>query len=232
MLWYFLHSRLTMHNVVSGMIVGWYLHKTKCQIKMPYWLVAVGWPASLIIIASLIFGMVDGYFEVWPTAFYVSVGHTGMAEENTAIILIIWGSFRLQSNTIEHKMIMHIYSSEAFKCLAKFLKHIVANQQLIYIFFNIWLLYFADILYYIIFHIGWGVALAWISIACCCGYGGLIKSGLSYRGLLPLSRLTYCAYLVHPTIMMYTSFLLDGPLHLENSMVVSYNTLTNAPEFN
>ncbi|XP_032516638.2 O-acyltransferase like protein-like [Danaus plexippus] len=126
-----------------GMIVGWYLHKTKCQIKMPYWLVAVGWPASLIIIASLIFGMVDGYFEVWPTAFYVSVGHTG-----------------------------------------------------------------------------WGVALAWISIACCCGYGGLIKSGLSYRGLLPLSRLTYCAYLVHPTIMMYTSFLLDGPLHLENSMVL------------
>nr|XP_026484393.1 nose resistant to fluoxetine protein 6-like [Vanessa tameamea] len=127
-----------------GMIVGWYLHKTKCQVRIPYWLVAVGWPTALVIITSLIFGMVDGYFEVWPTAFYVSVGHTG-----------------------------------------------------------------------------WGVALAWISVACCCGYGGLINSALSYRGLLPLSRLTYCAYLVHPTIMMYTSFLLDGPLHLQNSMVLT-----------
>ncbi|XP_047534911.1 nose resistant to fluoxetine protein 6-like [Vanessa atalanta] len=127
-----------------GMMVGWYLHKTKCQVRIPYWLVAVGWPTALVIITSLIFGMVDGYFEVWPTAFYVSVGHTG-----------------------------------------------------------------------------WGVALAWISVACCCGYGGLINSALSYRGLLPLSRLTYCAYLVHPTIMMYTSFLLDGPLHLQNSMVLT-----------
>ncbi|CAH2068446.1 unnamed protein product, partial [Iphiclides podalirius] len=127
-----------------GMIVGWYLHKTKCQVKMPYWLVAVGWPCALVIIGSLIFGMVDGYFEVWPTAFYVSIGHTA-----------------------------------------------------------------------------WGVALAWVAISCCCGYGGLVNSALSYRGLLPLSRLTYCAYLVHPTIMMYTSFLMDGPLHLQNSIVLT-----------
>ncbi|XP_013195317.2 nose resistant to fluoxetine protein 6-like [Amyelois transitella] len=126
-----------------GMMVGWYLHKTKCQVKIPYWLVAVGWISSLAIIGSLIFGMVDGYFEVWPTALYVSVGHTA-----------------------------------------------------------------------------WGVALAWVSIACCCGYGGLINSFLSYRGLLPLSRLTYCAYLIHPTIMVYTSFHLDGPFHLQNSIVL------------
>ncbi|XP_045505733.1 nose resistant to fluoxetine protein 6-like [Colias croceus] len=127
-----------------GMMVGWYLHRTKCQVKIPYWLVAIGWPVSLLIIGSLIFGMVDGYFEVWPTAFYVSIGHTG-----------------------------------------------------------------------------WGVALAWVSIACCCGYGGLANSLLSYNGFLPLSRLTYCAYLVHPTIMMYTTFLLDGPLHLQNSIVIT-----------
>ncbi|CAK1548341.1 unnamed protein product [Leptosia nina] len=127
-----------------GMMVGWYLHKTKCQVKIPYWLVVVGWPTSLAIIGSLIFGMVDGYFEVWPTAFYISIGHTG-----------------------------------------------------------------------------WGVALAWVAIACCCGYGGLVNSLLSYNGFLPLSRLTYCAYLVHPTIMMYTTFLLDGPLHLQNSIVIT-----------
>lgn len=127
-----------------GMIVAWYLHRTKCQIKIPYWLVMIAWPASLAIMGSLIFGMIDGYFEVWPTAFYVSIGHTA-----------------------------------------------------------------------------WGVALAWVTIACCSGYGGLVNSALSYRGLLPLSRLTYCAYLVHPTLMMYVSFLMDGPLHLQNSMVIT-----------
>ncbi|XP_026764609.2 nose resistant to fluoxetine protein 6-like [Galleria mellonella] len=126
-----------------GMIVGWYLHKTKCQVRIPYWLVGAGWISALAIIGSLIFGMVDGYFEVWPTAFYVSIGHSA-----------------------------------------------------------------------------WGAALAWVAIACCCGYGGLINSALSYRGFLPLSRLTYCAYLIHPTIMVISTFHLDGPLHLQNTMVI------------
>ncbi|KOB74995.1 putative conserved plasma membrane protein [Operophtera brumata] len=66
----------------------------------------------------------------------------------------------------------------------------------------------------------WGAAVAWVAISCCSGYGGLINSALSYRGFLPLSRLTYCAYLVHPTIMMYTSFLLDGPYHMQTSTVI------------
>ncbi|XP_041974726.1 nose resistant to fluoxetine protein 6-like [Aricia agestis] len=129
---------------IIGMIVGWYLHRTKCQVKMPAWVVAAGWTLALTIIGVLIFGMVDGYFEVWPTAFYISVGHTG-----------------------------------------------------------------------------WGIALGWMALACCTGHGGLINSLLSYNGFLPLSRLTYCAYLIHPTIMMYSTFLLDGPMHLENSIVIA-----------
>lgn len=127
-----------------GMVVGWYLHKTKCQTKLPYWMVMIGWPAALGIIGALIFSMVDGYFQVWPTALYISIGHTA-----------------------------------------------------------------------------WGLAVAWVAISCCSGYGGLINSALSYRGLLPLSRLTYCAYLVHPTIMMYISFLLDGPYHMQNSSMLA-----------
>lgn len=58
-------------------MVGWYLHKTKCQVKIPYWVVTLGWPVALALIASLIFSMVNGFFEIWPTAFYVSMGHTG-----------------------------------------------------------------------------------------------------------------------------------------------------------
>ncbi|CAH0389766.1 unnamed protein product [Bemisia tabaci] len=69
-------------------------------------------------------------------------------------------------------------------------------------------------------HSAWGAALAWIVIACCTGNGGCVNSLLSFRLLQPLSRLTYCAYLVHPVIMVLTSFQMDGPLHLHNGLVL------------
>ncbi|KAI8518466.1 hypothetical protein Bbelb_044830 [Branchiostoma belcheri] len=43
--------------------------------------------------------------------------------------------------------------------------------------------------------------VAWVVYACCVGYGGIISEFLSWSGWLPLSRLTYTAYLVHPMIM-------------------------------
>ncbi|WAR11331.1 NRF6-like protein [Mya arenaria] len=49
---------------------------------------------------------------------------------------------------------------------------------------------------------GWGLAMAWIIVACCTGHGGWINELLSWRGFIPLSRLTYCAYLIHPLVMV------------------------------
>ncbi|KAL4219409.1 hypothetical protein ACF0H5_021989 [Mactra antiquata] len=48
----------------------------------------------------------------------------------------------------------------------------------------------------------WGACVAWVVYACATGYGGPVNSFLSWRGLIPLSRLTYCCYLVHPVVMM------------------------------
>ncbi|CAH1240208.1 Hypp5951 [Branchiostoma lanceolatum] len=48
-------------------------------------------------------------------------------------------------------------------------------------------------------------AVAWVVFACSVGYGGIITEFLSWSGWVPLSRLTYTAYLVHPIIMyVYT----------------------------
>ncbi|XP_060590858.1 O-acyltransferase like protein-like isoform X2 [Ruditapes philippinarum] len=47
----------------------------------------------------------------------------------------------------------------------------------------------------------WGISVAWVIFACATGYGGPVNSLLSWRGIIPLSRLTYCAYLVHPIVM-------------------------------
>ncbi|XP_070170654.1 nose resistant to fluoxetine protein 6 isoform X2 [Polyergus mexicanus] len=69
-------------------------------------------------------------------------------------------------------------------------------------------------------HTAWAMAVAFIVIQCCTGSARMIDSLLSLRLMYPLSRLTYCTYLVHPVIMMITSTQMDGPLHLHNGIVL------------
>ncbi|KAL8567085.1 hypothetical protein ACOMHN_027512 [Nucella lapillus] len=47
----------------------------------------------------------------------------------------------------------------------------------------------------------WGACVAWVVIACCTGNGGFVDTVLSWSGLVPLSRLTYCIYLLHIMVM-------------------------------
>ncbi|KXJ18551.1 nose resistant to fluoxetine protein 6 [Exaiptasia diaphana] len=47
----------------------------------------------------------------------------------------------------------------------------------------------------------WSLALAWVIYACHTGYGGLVDKILSARFWIPLSRLTYCVYLVHLVVL-------------------------------
>lgn len=67
----------------------------------------------------------------------------------------------------------------------------------------------------------WGLALMWPTLSCSWNLAKPINSFLSFNGFFPLSRLTYCAYLIHPTIMMIMSFQCDGPMHLKHGMIVS-----------
>ena len=69
-------------------------------------------------------------------------------------------------------------------------------------------------------HTAWAMAVSFIVIQCCTGSARMIDSLLSLRLMYPLSRLTYCAYLVHPLIMMITVTQMDGPLHLHNDLVL------------
>jgi len=68
-------------------------------------------------------------------------------------------------------------------------------------------------------HTAWALALAWIVIACSTGYGGYVTSILSSSLLYPFSRVTYCAYLVHPVVIRVTAMRMDAPLHLGPEMV-------------
>ncbi|EDW86385.1 uncharacterized protein Dwil_GK17715 [Drosophila willistoni] len=69
-------------------------------------------------------------------------------------------------------------------------------------------------------HSAWALSLAWITIACSTGYGGYINSLLSAPCLYPFSRVTYCAYLVHPIVIRSMALNSDAPLHLGGDMMV------------
>lgn len=47
----------------------------------------------------------------------------------------------------------------------------------------------------------WSVCIAWVIVACTCGYGGPVTAFLDWSAFLPLSRLTYAMYLVHYSVI-------------------------------
>lgn len=71
-------------------------------------------------------------------------------------------------------------------------------------------------------HSMWAMSLAWIVVACSCGYGGYVNKLLSAPCIYPFSRVTYCAYLVHPIVIRILALNSDAPLHLGADSMVSF----------
>ncbi|XP_076353848.1 nose resistant to fluoxetine protein 6-like isoform X2 [Tachypleus tridentatus] len=81
-------------------------------------------------------------------------------------------------------------------------------------------------------HTAWAVGVGWVIYACVTGHGGFIDTLLSWKFWIPLSRLTYCAYLIHPLVMYWyylsskTTMYVTHPLMVINFLaflVVSYS---------
>ncbi|KAJ8973375.1 hypothetical protein NQ317_007188 [Molorchus minor] len=69
-------------------------------------------------------------------------------------------------------------------------------------------------------HSAWALGLAWIVVACCTGYGGIVDQILSATILYPFSRVTYCAYLIHPIVIRVMVMSMDSPLHLGSIVTI------------
>ncbi|XP_029676634.1 nose resistant to fluoxetine protein 6-like [Formica exsecta] len=61
----------------------------------------------------------------------------------------------------------------------------------------------------------WAIGIAWIVIVCSTKHGGIIKQVLSFKVWIPLSRLTYCAYLLNPFIIHSIHLHDESSTHLE-----------------
>lgn len=67
----------------------------------------------------------------------------------------------------------------------------------------------------------WGCVICWIVFACATGNGGWIDEVLSWKPFIPLGRLSYCAYLIHP-LLMYGYHELDRTSFYFTNLTLSY----------
>ncbi|KAK3088750.1 hypothetical protein FSP39_023299, partial [Pinctada imbricata] len=67
----------------------------------------------------------------------------------------------------------------------------------------------------------WGVCLSWVIFTCATGNGGFVNTLLSWKAFVPLSRLTYCGYLIHPIIMYLIYQGLRQPYYLTDTALVT-----------
>ncbi|XP_076346880.1 nose resistant to fluoxetine protein 6-like isoform X2 [Tachypleus tridentatus] len=67
----------------------------------------------------------------------------------------------------------------------------------------------------------WAVGLAWLIFACVTGHGGFINTILSWGFWIPLSRLSYCAYLIHPLILFWYFQSRNSLLYFSHETMVS-----------
>lgn len=66
----------------------------------------------------------------------------------------------------------------------------------------------------------WSLALAWIVFVCAVGHGGPVNKFLSWRVWAPLGRLTYCAYIVHPAVLLYFYFNMETAFHYSDMAII------------
>ncbi|KAH0564236.1 hypothetical protein KQX54_010492 [Cotesia glomerata] len=75
---------------------------------------------------------------------------------------------------------------------------------------------FVSAAFYVAFSkIVWGIGIAWIIIACHTNNAGLIGKILSLKIWIPLSRMTYCAYLLNPLITIAIAMISETTTHLD-----------------
>ena len=85
-----------------------------------------------------------------------------------------------------------------------------------------------NVIYSMLNRTAWSVCLAWVVFACVTGYGGVVNSLLSWKALIPLSRLTYTSYLVSIDMQVIYWYGNKAPQYLDHTVLV-YQFLGSLP---
>ncbi|XP_036138225.1 nose resistant to fluoxetine protein 6 [Monomorium pharaonis] len=82
---------------------------------------------------------------------------------------------------------------------------------------------------YVAFHkTFWTIGIAWIVIACSTKHGGIVNKLLTLKVWIPLSRLTYCAYLIHPVVIRSIRYYSETSIYFEflSFVVLNFGYIT------
>ncbi|CAH1797227.1 unnamed protein product [Owenia fusiformis] len=71
-------------------------------------------------------------------------------------------------------------------------------------------------------HYVFALAVAWIIFACASGNGGFVNHILCWDTFIPLCRLTYASYLVHPIIIYRAMYVTRAPIHVNYSSMAYF----------
>ncbi|KAK2142229.1 hypothetical protein LSH36_983g00109 [Paralvinella palmiformis] len=75
-------------------------------------------------------------------------------------------------------------------------------------------------LYASVHRIVWALGVSWVIFACSTGYGGPVNTLLSWSGLVPLSRFTYMAYLIHPMVIAWVYGTNEAPVYICDTTII------------
>ncbi|XP_033118097.1 nose resistant to fluoxetine protein 6-like [Anneissia japonica] len=78
------------------------------------------------------------------------------------------------------------------------------------------------VVYITLCRFAWAVSLAWVVFACTTGYGGPVNSLLSWSAWVPLARINYCAYLIHPIIITVFYVSLPNMIYFTDFLMVHF----------
>ena len=78
----------------------------------------------------------------------------------------------------------------------------------------------ADAIYDSLKRISWCLALAWVILACHLSYGGIVKRFLSLSIWLPISKLSFCIYLIHLPIQTIFLSSIRSPQFFSNFIAI------------
>lgn len=68
-------------------------------------------------------------------------------------------------------------------------------------------------LYALVGRPSYALAIAWVAFACATGNGGPVNTFLGWKLFVPLSKITYCAYLLHPILLQVYNLSRPQPFH-------------------
>ncbi|KAJ9592882.1 hypothetical protein L9F63_015460 [Diploptera punctata] len=68
----------------------------------------------------------------------------------------------------------------------------------------------------------WALGVGWVAYACTFDYAGPINMLLSWKVFRPLSKLTYCAYLVHASYQIIQTYSTRTPIYISDLSIVPH----------